>query len=68
MHDKTPSDYRSVAAATVSPTSVVHLNSGTPPYLDLLESKVEILVSLSIFALKLSVRLVGWLRPVHCES
>ena len=58
----------SVAAATFSPTSVFHLNSGTPPYLDLLESKVEILASLSIFALKLSVRLVGWLRSVQCES
>ena len=58
----------SVAAATFSPTSVFHLNSGTPPYLDLLESKVEFLASLSIFALKLSVRLVGWLRSVQCES
>ena len=32
-----------------------HLNSGTPPYLDLLESKVEFLASLSVFALNLSV-------------
>ena len=30
-----------VAAATFSPTLVLHLNSGTPPYLDLLDSTVE---------------------------
>ena len=60
--------HKPVAAATFSPTSVFHLNSGTPPYLDLLESKVEILASLSIFALKLSVRGVGWLRSAQCES
>ena len=60
--------YDSVYAATFSTTSVFHLISGTPPYLDLLESKVEILASLSIFVLKLSVRLVGWLRSVRCES
>ena len=57
-----------VAAATFSPTLALHLNSGTPPYLDLLDSTVEILTSLSIFALQLNVRLVCLFRSVQCES